>query len=57
MSANRTGKSVKKERTLRKTTSNLDVLFVQFRGNQRGGRNQRSTQYEDNYRFFRIFGS
>ncbi len=27
MSANRTGKRVKKERTLRKTTSNLDVLF------------------------------
>lgn len=43
MSANRTGKRVKKERTLRKTTSNLDVLFVQFCGNQRGGRNQRST--------------
>lgn len=27
MSANRTGKRVKKERTLRKTTRNLDVLF------------------------------
>ncbi|TAI30775.1 hypothetical protein ES071_07900 [Bacillus velezensis] len=27
MSANRTGKLVKKERTLRNTTSNLDVLF------------------------------
>lgn len=27
MSANRKGKRVKKERTLRKTTSNLDVLF------------------------------
>ncbi len=27
MSANRTGKRDKKERTLRKTTSNLDVLF------------------------------
>jgi hypothetical protein len=27
MSANRTGKRVKKERTLRNTTSNLDVLF------------------------------
>ncbi|ATC52507.1 hypothetical protein CLI97_03283 [Bacillus velezensis] len=27
MSANRTGKRLKKERTLRKTTSNLDVLY------------------------------
>lgn len=27
MSANRTGKRVKKERTLRNTTRNLDVIF------------------------------
>lgn len=57
MSANRTGKRVKKERTLRKTTSNLDVLFVQFRAIKKSEGRAQSTlnQYEDNYGFFLEF--
>ncbi|MEK4559575.1 tyrosine-type recombinase/integrase [Bacillus sp. FSL K6-0036] len=57
MPANRTGKRVKKERTLRKTTSNLDVLFVQFRAIKKSEGRAESTlgQYEDNYGFFLEF--
>lgn len=57
MSANRTGKRVKKERTLRKTTNNLNVLFVQFRAIKKSEGRAESTlgQYEDNYGFFLEF--
>ncbi|QSF98153.1 integrase [Bacillus paralicheniformis] len=57
MSAKRSGKRVKKERTLRKTTTNLDVLFVQFRAIKKSEGRADSTigQYEDNYGFFLEF--
>lgn len=57
MSANRAGKRVKKERTLRKTTTNLDVLFVQFRAIKKSEGRAEGTigQYEDNYGFFLEF--
>ncbi|MEI4789532.1 tyrosine-type recombinase/integrase [Bacillus sp. FJAT-53060] len=54
MSANRTGRRIKKERTLRKTTSNLDVLFIQFRAIKKSEGRAEGTieQYENNYGFF-----
>ncbi|MEK4311723.1 tyrosine-type recombinase/integrase [Bacillus sp. FSL P2-0092] len=54
MSANRSGKRVKKERTLRKTSSNLDVLFIQFRAIKKSEGRAEGTieQYENNYGFF-----
>ncbi|ETB71165.1 hypothetical protein A943_13200 [Bacillus sp. CPSM8] len=57
LSAKRSGKRVKKERTLRKTTTNLDVLFVQFRAIKKSEGRADSTigQYEDNYGFFLEF--
>ncbi|MED4309146.1 tyrosine-type recombinase/integrase [Bacillus paralicheniformis] len=57
LSAKRSGKRVKKERTLRKTATNLDVLFVQFRAIKKSEGRADSTigQYEDNYGFFLEF--